>query len=275
MTDSDSTFDSSSGFDPGPTADAPRDLRSARARRRDSKRRLRRLRRKRDPVSSGVRPEGVQSLAVQARKTGRLPRFPVTRPRGSAFHAVAAAEAAKPEKWRSRHSALRRYAPSSDPWRRPPATAEEPAEASEAVAAPCVDHGYAARALATYQALQEAVEAARQASVQVTSAVTAATLPGPLAEADAATKRRWQRQRDTVLERRFRNRMARTHCVRRLDGDTQQWENDKRAREAAFFGQPEYSAEEEAELAKLQVQGGRGQRLYGGRRLAPELGREP
>ena len=226
-------------------------------------------------MSSGVRPEGVQSLAVQARKTGRLPRSPVTRPRGSAFHAVAAAEAAKPEKWRSRHSALRRYAPSSDPWRRPPATAEEPAEASEAVAAPCVDHGYAARALATYQALQEAVEAARQASVQVTPAATATTLPGPLAEADAATKRRWQRQRDTVLERRFRNRMARTHAVRRLDGDTQQWENDKRAREAAFFGQPEYSAEEEVELAKLQVQGGRGQRLYSGRCLAPELGARP
>jgi len=103
-------------------------------------------------------------------------------------------QVAKPEKWRSRHSALRRYAPSSDPWRRQPAaTTEEPAEASEAVAAPCVDHGYAARTQAAYEAVQEAVEAARQASAQVTPAAATA-LPGPLAKADATIKRRWQRQ---------------------------------------------------------------------------------
>ena len=230
-------------------------------------------------MSDCVRAEGEQSLAVLARKTGRLPRGPVLRPRcarpGGAPRAVVV-QVAKPEKWRSRHSALRRYAPSSDPWRRqPPATTEEPAEASEAVAAPCVDHGYAARTQAAYEAVQEAVEAARQASAQVTLAAATA-LPGPLAKADATIKRRWQRQRDTVLERRFRNRMARTHAVRRLDGDMEHWENGRRAREADFFCLPDYSAAEEVGLAMLQVRAGQGPRLYSGRRgSTPMLGARP
>ena len=67
-------------------------------------------------LQSGVRKEGDRARYVSMRKTGRRVRASRC-VRGRARAAVQEEEKEARPKWRSRRSPLRRYAPTSDPWR--------------------------------------------------------------------------------------------------------------------------------------------------------------
>ena len=172
-------------------------------------------------LQAAVRAEGVPPDVVRARKTKSLPVSGPARVRRVARirvrcrrQVVEHAREGKTckQKWRSRHSSLRRYDPTSDPWRG--AVAREDLGMGEelVVSPPWCDAEYAARARREYAAVQ-------RGAVVTNASVVSTGSPG----------RKCDSPRRAVCERRFRNRMVRTHAVRKLGGDVQQWEKKRQA----------------------------------------------